>query len=884
MNKFNEQAKEIIKKIYGTLDMDFALRETEELYKREYGQTFASYKQSSEYLYSLLKREAFNPELYTFNADGKTAYQDKRLPIGWTATKGKLTVLNPWEGLKDPVIADFEKMPLSLIKHSVATPEGGIRTRIITESQLWAGEDPTGSLILLNTRPTNISAYLDLGALGIVSDYIVNADNFPDATYWANACTDATGWHTTAEDRDYIGFTVTPRIGKKLREVCSSSSVEVLVESDGRRYADTINGVTATLKGKTNKEFWLLAHLYEPFSIDNSTGVIGIVTILKAIRTLIEKGVLPKPECTVRLICAMELYGFAAMYEALGTEITDNVLGALNADAMPGIDSESYRMFYPPYSSPFFANSLMKSAMGIYEELYPATEYVKSAKDLLVDDCFLGDSTTGVPTIWMMNTAAENVMTHHNSVYTMAWVDREKLKRALSILGFVTAASVTNIIPIKDMLDNALCLANKLIANKTSEGLSDAALSFFRRGERDIILDFKKISDSPLIDEYANKIDGTYVEFDSTGTGKWQSYAKTIIPTRVEKGLPFDRIKAPKKKRKPLPDGVIYGPFGLVLSAMDGKKDLERIIREALWEQGEPINDAKFKEYTGAVFHLAEYGYLSVEEKNSLTKDDLVRALRELGVKRDDIVLLHSALSDCGHITGGEDALIDAFLECAGTLLTPSFTRPYIAFEGSVNKSTLFRPYDKTDASQIWTGTVPKVMLERGALRSAHATHSWCGFGDKAEACLKSHGLLDSPTGTTSPLDYARKNGGKIVMYGNIGGSLTFLHYLEDLAESDFLENAVVKVKGENGKITTHVIPKHLPGCRDFYGYDYDYKIMKRMRELGLNFKSVKFGIGNIYLFDMKEIYEYGMKAITEDPYITLCDDPSCRFCQKYRK
>jgi aminoglycoside N3'-acetyltransferase len=121
-------------------------------------------------------------------------------------------------------------------------------------------------------------------------------------------------------------------------------------------------------------------------------------------------------------------------------------------------------------------------------------------------------------------------------------------------------------------------------------------------------------------------------------------------------------------------------------------------------------------------------------------------------------------------------------------------------------------------------------------------------------------------------------------MYGNIGGSLTFLHYLEDLAESDFLENAVVKVKGENGKITTHVIPKHLPGCRDFYGYDYDYKIMKRMRELGLNFKSVKFGIGNIYLFDMKEVYEYGMKAITEDPYITLCDDPSCRFCQKYRK
>ena len=881
---FFEQAKELIKKIYGRLDMDFAVRETEELYKREYGQTFDNYKASSEYLYELLKREGFDAELYTFPADGKTVYQDKRTPMAWSASCGRLTVLSSPIAFDEPTVADFEKMPYALIKHSVATPEGGIKARLVTEAQVFAGEDPTGALVLTDKRP-DFSTFLDLGALGVVSYYINNPERFPYSTYWANAAADDNGhWHVQSEDRDFIGYMVTPRIGEKLRRACEMGTVDLLVESDGRRYEGEINGVTATLKGKTNKEFWLLGHLYEPNASDNSMGIAGAIALLKAIRTLVERGEIPEPECTVRVVFALELYGFAAMYEALGKRVTDNVLGAIDVDALPEIDKDTYIMTYPPYSSPFFASSLMKSAMELYGEIYPNTERVELEMIQLTDDCFLGDSTTGVPTLWAMYGIECGYETQHNSSVDMSYIEPKKFARSLSVIGFVTLASVAKVIPIKDMLDNALYQSERLLKKREAEGRGEAYMSFFRLGERAEILDFKKISDSPLIDEYANKIDGTYVEFCDSECGKWQSYAKTVVPKRVERGLPFDRVKAPKNKRKLLPDRVIYGPFGLVLSAMDGEKDLERIIREALWESGEPIKDSAFKEYTCSVLYLAEYGYLAAEEKNPLTKESLKAALLELGVKRDDLILLHSALSGCGHMKGGENAIIDAFLESADTLLAPSFTRPYIAFEGSINKGRSFRPYDKYDFSQIWTGAIPKAMLERGALRSEHATHSWCGIGGMAEAALASQKLLDSPAGATSPLDYARKNGGKIVMYGAPGGSLTFIHYLEDLANSIFLENAVVKVKGESGKITTHIIPKHLPGCRDFYGYGYDHKIMRRMRELGLGFKSVEFGIGKIYLFDMAELYEYGMQAISEDPYITLCDDPECSFCRKYKK
>ena len=611
---FNEKAKELIKLIYGTLDMDFALKETEELYKREYGQTFDNYKASSEYLYEMLKREGFDAELYTFPADGKTVYQDKRTPLAWNATKGKLTVLSSPIAFDEPVVADFEKMPYALIKHSVSTPEGGIKARLLTAEEVEAGADPTGALVLVDTRPS-FPKYLDMGAIGLVSCYINNPERFPDCTYWANAAADDSGhWHVQSEDRDFIGYMVTPRVGKKLKEACEAGEVTVLLESDGRRYVGEINGVTATLKGKTNKEFWLLGHLYEPNASDNSMGIAGSIALLKAIRTLVEKGVLPEPECTIRVVFALELYGFAAMYEALGTEITDNVLGAIDVDALPEVDKNTYIMTYPPYSSPFFASSFMKSAMELYDEIYPNTERVELEMIQFTDDCFLGDSTTKVPTIWAMYGIECGYETQHNSSVDMSYIEPKKFARSLSIVGFVALASVARVIPIEDMLDNALYHSEKLLKKKAQENRGEGYMSFFRLGERAEILDFKKISDSPLIDEYAAKIDGTYVEFSDTGMGEHQKLAKTIIPKRELKGLPFDRVRAPKGKRLLLPDRVIYGPFGLVLSAMDGKKNLERIIREALWEAGEPVSDATFREHIEAIKFLAEYGYISIKE------------------------------------------------------------------------------------------------------------------------------------------------------------------------------------------------------------------------------------------------------------------------------
>ena len=217
--------------------------------------------------------------------------------------------------------------------------------------------------------------------------------------------------------------------------------------------------------------------------------------------------------------------------------------------------------------------------------------------------------------------------------------------------------------------------------------------------------------------------------------------------------------------------------------------------------------------------------------------------------------------------------------------MAPAFTRPYMYFEGAYQRQRNFRPFSPDNIKGISTGTIPKVMLsEYGAKRSAHATHSWCAIGKNAEYCVSAHGLLDSPCGDNNPMEKALGFGGKIVFFGCGVSSNTFIHYLEDRANSNFLENAFIKIVREDGKLVSELMRNHLPGCRDFYYYlTPDCKFYKRAIERGLEIKRETLGAGDIYAMDMNEVYRIGTELFKEDPDVTLCDNPGCMFCTRYR-
>ena len=98
------------------------------------------------------------------------------MPLAWDATAGTLTVRKAAIPFDEKVVADFQRHPFHLIKGSVATPPEGIITKLITEDQMFTGEDAKGAMILAgaDTRPQHgiYSDAADFGALGVVTDNV----------------------------------------------------------------------------------------------------------------------------------------------------------------------------------------------------------------------------------------------------------------------------------------------------------------------------------------------------------------------------------------------------------------------------------------------------------------------------------------------------------------------------------------------------------------------------------------------------------------------------------------------------------------------------------------------------------------------------------------
>jgi hypothetical protein len=108
---------------------------------------------------------------------------------------------------------------------------------------------------------------------------------------------------------------------------------------------------------------------------------------------------------------------------------------------------------------------------------------------------------------------------------------------------------------------------------------------------------------------------------------------------------------------------------------------------------------------------------------------------------------------------------------------------------------------------------------------------------------------------------------------------------LEDKLDLPYLKSAVCKIREPNGSLKTVLIPKHLPGHRDFYDSNTEEcKFFKRVISDGLKIKETSLGLGKIQLIDAKELYELGIKAVKTDPDILLCDNPECLFCSGNRQ
>lgn len=170
----------------------------------------------------------------------------------------------------------------------------------------------------------------------------------------------------------------------------------------------------------------------------------------------------------------------------------------------------------------------------------------------------------------------------------------------------------------------------------------------------------------------------------------------------------------------------------------------------------------------------------------TVTRGQIARDLSALGLRRGDVVMLHSSLRSLGHVEGGAEAVIDAFLDVIGPEGTLSV--PTIVHTSGVPRDVFDA---KTTPSEV--GAITEALrLRPDARRSEHPTHSVAAIGARAQELTSRHsratGAL-SPWGHDafghgSPWDWLHEWDAKCVFLGVGFRVCTLFHY----AQTRFLE------------------------------------------------------------------------------------------------
>ena len=182
-----------------------------------------------------------------------------------------------------------------------------------------------------------------------------------------------------------------------------------------------------------------------------------------------------------------------------------------------------------------------------------------------------------------------------------------------------------------------------------------------------------------------------------------------------------------------------------------------------------------------AVFLYLKFTFNYVIIKTSLkgvkamvTENDIFKMLTDCGVKRTDVITIHTSLRAIGKIENGADGLIDGICSYLsdGLLLIPSHTW------ATVNKDN---PYYNVKTTEPCIGTLPKIAASRkDGVRSLHPTHSLVAFGKEAEEYLKGeeNSATPAPLGGALSRLYERK--GKILLIGVGQERNTYLHAVDE--------------------------------------------------------------------------------------------------------
>ncbi len=201
---------------------------------------------------------------------------------------------------------------------------------------------------------------------------------------------------------------------------------------------------------------------------------------------------------------------------------------------------------------------------------------------------------------------------------------------------------------------------------------------------------------------------------------------------------------------------------------------------------------------------------------SGFSKEDIIKDLEKIGIKKGDVLMVHSSLSKIGFVNEGAKSVVEALIDVIGTdghLLMPNSPNAsyQLAYIQSIAEFDVLNSPSKLGAISEYFRCLPDVK------RSAHPTEPVSCLGPEKEYFVDNHFGNLTPYNQNSPFYKVIEKRGKILYLGvTLDNAGTHLHTLED-AIPDFKfpvywnEIFEVKVRMEDNSIQYMKTKVHNP-------------------------------------------------------------------------
>ncbi|MBO7149509.1 MAG: AAC(3) family N-acetyltransferase [Clostridia bacterium] len=244
------------------------------------------------------------------------------------------------------------------------------------------------------------------------------------------------------------------------------------------------------------------------------------------------------------------------------------------------------------------------------------------------------------------------------------------------------------------------------------------------------------------------------------------------------------------------------------------------------------------------------------------TFDSILRDIKNIGIKENDKIIIHSSMKNVGPTEGGGDTVLDAFCDYLGEeglVVLPCHTWQSVKEYGNV--------YDVNVPSNL--GLLPNLFRVReGVYRSLHPTHSMCAFGKGAKEFVDGEIGNDCFCGNGRCMNKLLDMGAKVLLLGVTLTSCTFFHLIEEQTTLDHYwfndKPDFYKIRLDNGEIIDNPVYDTKIDTSKYF--DNALSIVKNEKTTRVG----KIGEAECILFECQKIYPLIQNLIRQNPDVFM--------------